>query len=174
MGRDAVVTAVVEPLRDSLLHQRNEEIARLLADTAEEVAAKRAEVEQEGLALVEQARADGIAAAGIAGAHDEVRARRRVRSLVLTTKRELYDELRRQALEAAQALRQDPRYPALLERLSAAARAQLGDAAVLEVDPPNRGGVRASSGARHVDYTLDALVERCLDRLGGSLEQLWA
>jgi len=49
-------------------------------------------------------------------------------------------------------------------------------------DPPsppgaafgNAGGVRASNGARHVDYTLDALVERCLERLGGRLEQLWA
>jgi vacuolar-type H+-ATPase subunit E/Vma4 len=168
------VTVAVDPLRDSLLQQVREEAEGVLEDADEEVAARLAEAEQLGLTLVEEAQAEGVAVASIAGSHDELGARRRSRSLVLATKRELYDELRRRALSAAHALRQDPRYPALLERLSAAARAQLGEAATVEVDPAEQGGVRASDGARHIDYTLDTLVERCLQRLGSSLEELWA
>ena len=168
------MTVVVDPLRESLLRDVRAEIERRLAKVDEQVAAGLAAAEERGRALVEQARAEGVAAAAIAGGHDEVRARRRSRSLVLATRKELYDELRRQALAAAHALAEDSRYPALLERLTAAARAQLGEAAVLEVDPPDEGGVRASAGSRHVDYTLGALVERCLDRLGGKVERLWA
>ena len=168
------MTVAVEPLREALLDQTRADAERRLAAADERVEAVLAEAEERGAASVEQARAEGFAAAAIGGTHDEARARRRARTLVLAAKRELCEELHRQALTAAHALRQDPAYPGLLERLSAVARAQLGEGAVLEIDPPGAGGIRASSGARHVDYTLDALVERCLEQLGARLERLWA
>jgi vacuolar-type H+-ATPase subunit E/Vma4 len=168
------VTVAVEPLRHALLEHAHAEAERVLAAADERADELLAEAEAHGAALVEQARADGLAAAALAGAHEQALARRRARGVVLTAQRDLYLELRRQARDAVHALRQEPRsYAALLERLSTAALGQLGNGASLEVDPTGAGGVRASSGPRHVDYTLDALVERCLERLGGDLERLW-
>jgi vacuolar-type H+-ATPase subunit E/Vma4 len=70
-------------------------------------------------------------------------------------------------------LHEQPDYPALLERLSAAARSQLGDDAELVVDPPGRGGVIARRGEASVDYTLAAMADRVIDDLGADLERLW-
>ena len=168
------MTTAVAPLRNALLDQAQAEAERVLAEADEQAAATLAEADSQGTALVEEARAAGIAAGSIEGAHEEVHARRFARALVLSAQRELYDELRRQSRAAVHELRHDPRYPELLERLSAAARAQLGDGAALELDPPDAGGVRGSKESRHVDYTLDALVERCLDHRGARPERLWA
>jgi hypothetical protein len=168
------VNDVVQPLRRALLDNVQAETARMLAQTDVRAAATVAEAERQGRALVDQVRRDADAAAAVAAANEQARARRQARTLVLAARRELYEELVRQARAAAHALRDDPVYAELLERWSAAARAQLGDDAVLEVDPPGVGGVRASSGGRNVDYTLDVLVERCLQRLGGTVERLWS
>jgi hypothetical protein len=168
------VTVAVEPLRDALLERAHAEAEHVLAAADERAAELLAEAEAHGAALVAQARAEGLAAAALAGAHEQALARRRARTLVLAAQRELYEELRRQARAAVHDLRRDlRRYATLLERLSAAARAQLGEGAELEVDPPGAGGVRAADGPRSVDYTLDALVERCVARLGDGLERLW-
>jgi len=168
------VTAPVDSLRATFLDEARADAARARAEGDRQIAAMHAEAEERGGALVEQARAEGIAAAEIVGRQDQAAARRRARAIVLAAKRELYEELCRQARAAARSLRDDPAYPALLEQLTATVRAQLGEDAVLEVDPPGAGGVRGSSGARHVDYTLDALTERCLGRIGGGLERLWS
>lgn len=168
-----MVRVAEQPLRDALLAQVRDEAVRTLARADEEAGTRRREAEQHGRALVAQARAEGVAAAGLAGVHGEARSRHRARRLVLEARRELYDEVERQARAAAQTLRDRPGYARLLERLSALAREQLGDEAVLEVDPPDVGGVRASSGGRHVDYTLDALVRRCLSQKQHELDGLW-
>lgn len=167
------MTVAAEPLRDAILGDARAEAQRVLARADEQAAAKLRDAEERGRTLVEQARADGVAAAGIAGSHEEARARRVARAAVLAARRELYEELTRRARSAAQGLRQEAGYPTLLERLTRAARAQLGPGAELEVDPPDAGGVRASNGGRHVDYTLDALAGRCLERLGAGVEGLW-
>ncbi len=101
------------------------ECARLLADA-----------EQRAHALVRQGRLDGEAA----------RRRRRVRRRATATRRAREIRLRAQrgrstSCSAGRArpfcgLRDDSRYPALLDRLAAAARDQLGPDAELEVDPP--------------------------------------
>jgi hypothetical protein len=166
------VTVTAEPLREALLEQARVDAERALGHADEQVALKLRDAEERGREIVERARAEGTAAAAIASAHEEARARQRARTLVLATRLELYEELARQSRAAAHAFRGDPGYRTLLERLSAAARFQLGEGTALEVDPLE-GGVRASSGARHVDYTLDALVERCLEGLGSEVERLW-
>ena len=167
------MSVAVGPVRSAVLAQAEADVERILETADDRAASVLAEAEAEGTALVEDARSEGASVASVAEAHVEARARRRARTLVLGAQRDLYRELRREALEAARALRQDPLYPDLLDRLSAEARAQLGDDTALEVDPPDVGGVRASSGRRHVDYTLDALAERCLARLGSRVERLW-
>jgi hypothetical protein len=168
------VSSAVEPLRAAFLAEVRAEVARALADADRRAAARIAEAERRGRALVEAARAEGVAVAALVGAEEQTLARRRAQSLRLAAKRELYERLAAEAHAAARALRNDPRYPALLARLAQTARAQLGADAVLELDPPEAGGVRACAGSRRVDYTLDALAERCLERLGSEMERLWA
>ncbi|HET9322376.1 MAG TPA: hypothetical protein VFO03_00740 [Gaiellaceae bacterium] len=162
-----------EPLRDAILADAHATAERVLARADEQAEAKLRDAERRGRALVERARAEGIAAAAIVGAHEEARARRIARAAVLAARRELYEDLGRRARSAARELRTQPGYEALLDRLAAGARAQLGPAAEIERDPPDSGGIRASSGARHVDYTLNAIADRCLEQLGAGVEELW-
>jgi hypothetical protein len=96
------------------------------------------------------------------------------RMAVLAARGDAYAELRRRARTAALTLRADSGYPQLLERLSAAARAELGPGAELEVDPAGAGGVRARRGSRRVDHTLPTLADRCVDALGAEAARLWA
>lgn len=165
------MTVAIEPLRESLLERVEREREEALAEADRRARAIVAEAEQHGQHLMERARVEGAAAAGLVGSHECVEARRRGRSLVLTAQRELYDELHRRSITAAQQLRDSPVYGALLERLSAAAHAQLGKKAKVVVDPA--GGIRAHEGPRFVDYTLPTLAERCLDWLGDDVERLW-
>jgi vacuolar-type H+-ATPase subunit E/Vma4 len=92
---------------------------------------------------------------------------------VLAAQREVYDEFRRRAREATLTLRDDPAYPALLDRRTASARRELGDRAEIERDPPEVGGVRARDGTRSVDYTLPARADRAIAELGPRLRDLW-
>jgi vacuolar-type H+-ATPase subunit E/Vma4 len=165
------MTIPVEPLRETLLEQVERERDEALADADRRAQAIVGEAERQGLELVERARAEGTAAAGLVGVGACVEARRRGRALVLAAQRELYDELHRRAVAGAQQLRDSPAYPALVARLSTAARTQLGSKATIVVD--EEGGIRAHEGARSVDYTLPTLAERCLEWLGADVERLW-
>ncbi len=168
------MTVTVEPLRRTLLEDARAEADRVLAGADERAAVKLAEANERGAALIARSRAEGEAIASLAGEGHHAASRRRARVLVLGAQRDLYEEFRRQALAAVHSLRADPRYPALLERLGATARSQLGEDCALELDPGDAGGVRASNGVRRVDYTLDALVQRCIEELGSEVERLWA
>jgi vacuolar-type H+-ATPase subunit E/Vma4 len=174
VGGGADVTVAVEPVRAAFLEHARAEAERTLHEADEQAAALLRQAEAQGLSLVEQARAEGVAVAGTEGAAEEARARRRARALVLAAEQELLEELRAGAHEAAHRLRQAPGYAELVDRLAATATTQLGGEARVESDPPEAGGVRASSGHRHVDYSLDVLADRCLERLGSRLERLWA
>jgi vacuolar-type H+-ATPase subunit E/Vma4 len=122
---------------------------------------------------VAQARAEGEAAATLEGAQEQAQARRAARSGVLAAQRALLEELQRRARDTAQELRAGPSYAALLDRLEALAREQLGADARMTRDAPGSGGVLATGGDRLVDYSLDALARRCLDGLGTKVERLW-
>ena len=163
----------LEPLRDALLGDARAKVAAELATADERAAAQRAAAEREGAELAERARAEGAAAAELEAAAEHASTRRGARTLVLAARNDVYEEVRRRAVEGAEALRGKPDYSALLERLAAAAREQLGPEAEVEVDPA-AGGVVATVRGRRVDYTLHALTDRCLDLLGARLEQLWA
>jgi hypothetical protein len=164
----------LEPLREAVLEQARTDSARIRAEASARAAETVGLAEREGVAGVEQARAEGTAAGRSRGGRELAAARREARRLVLEAKRDLHDELRARARAAALAVREEAGYPALLEALSAAARRQLGEHAVLEIDPPDAGGVRAAAGGRSVDYTLVALTDRCLEKLGRRIEELWA
>ena len=157
--------------------------AALSAEAEAGAEQRRTEAEASGARRLAEARAQADAIVKLAGqaaeqtAAQEVGRRhaaasRRARELRLEGERSLRDELRERAHEAALALRTDPGYPQLLERLSRAAKSQLGPGAELEIDPPQLGGVVARAGGVLVDYSLPALVDRTIDELGADLEGL--
>jgi vacuolar-type H+-ATPase subunit E/Vma4 len=163
----------LDPVRAALLAQAEVEAERIVDQADERAAAQVLEAEEQKAALVARARAEGEAAADLEAVSELTRARRQARTLVLEVQRAIYDELRRDALDAAQRLRSQPRYDQLLERLAAAVRDELGSDAELELNPPD-GGVIGHVGNRRVEYTLPVLVERCVAEHGDAVERLWA
>jgi vacuolar-type H+-ATPase subunit E/Vma4 len=160
----------LEPLHDALLGEARQAARDRRTGARRDARGILEQAEAEARALLERARADGEAAAELEAERERARAQREARALVLETKQAFRKELERRALAAAAELRNEPRYGTMLEGLARMARIQLGDEAVLEVDPPE-GGVIAHAGARRVDYSLPALVERCLAQMNGDLER---
>jgi vacuolar-type H+-ATPase subunit E/Vma4 len=163
----------LEPVRRALLADATGEAdgiraaardhVRSITDAAEqEIAAEVAEIARRR-SIAERAHADQLRA----------RARAEARAELLATREQVYRDLLAAVRAAALELRDDERYPALLDRLEAVARDQLGADARVERDPPDRGGVVAVAGTRRVDYTLPALAERALRDHADEVAELW-
>jgi len=163
----------LDRLRASFLEQVRAEAERAAAAAEKEHSARLSDAQREARRLVAEARAAGTTDAAGETARIEAAARRHARGLVFNARRELYEDLQATALQEARSLRGEERYAALLDRLIAAAGAQLGTGAELEVDPAENGGVIARKGPRLVDYTLPALTGRCIAALGPRAEELW-
>jgi vacuolar-type H+-ATPase subunit E/Vma4 len=161
------------PLRSALLSAAQAEADSSALATATEAAAELSLAEAQVASVLAGARAEAEDAAGREARRIVGRARSDARRIALRARRDVYDELCVRVKAAALELRHDPTYDRLLERLQAIARAQLGEDATLDVDPPGVGGVRGVSGSRHIDLTLSALAERSLASLGPELELLW-
>lgn len=121
-------------------------------------------------ALLESARKEGEAAADVDTNREWVTARRRARGLILSAQREMFEELRD---SVARAVRADPRYPALLERLARDGQRQLGPGAEVELHRDGEDGVRVTRKGRWIDWSVAAIVARGLDRLGPQVTELW-
>jgi vacuolar-type H+-ATPase subunit E/Vma4 len=164
----------LDAARDALLADARERAAARLAEADAEAGERIERARREAGELVARARAQGEAEGRVAAARAAAVERSSARMEVLAVQRAASDELRRRARAAVLALREAPDYRELLERLTAAARRDLGDGAEIECDPPDVGGVRARAGTRLVDYTLVVLADRCVDALGSRLPRLWA
>jgi vacuolar-type H+-ATPase subunit E/Vma4 len=160
-------------LRAAVLDEAEADVARRRAAVEVEAEHRLAAARAEAGALVEQGRLEGRLAGERESARRRGAASRSAREARLGARGSLYDELRSRAAAEALALRSEPGYRDLLDRLVATARAQLGAGAQLEIDPPGVGGVRARSGSRSVDYSLPVLVDRVLADLDGEVEKLW-
>lgn len=161
------------PLRSALLSAAEAEADSAALAAAAEAATELALAEAQVASVLAGARAEAADAAGREALRIVGRARSDAGRVVLRARRDVYDELCAQVHAAALELRHDPAYGSLLERLQAVVRAQLGEDATLDVDPPGLGGVRGFSGSRHVDLSLPALAARALASLGPELELLW-
>ncbi len=171
MGRPSILNA--SALRALVLAEADGEAGAAVEEAEAKAAEQVRRARREAAALLLRARREGERAGELETAALRAEARGHARRLVLEARREVYEELCRRAQAAALELRESEAYGALLERLEAAARAQLGPEAEVEIDVPELGGVRARAGTRRVDYTLPALTERCITALGGELERLW-
>jgi vacuolar-type H+-ATPase subunit E/Vma4 len=163
----------LEPLRAALRAETGIEVQRRLEEVDAECERVVADAEARAHELTRQGRREGEDAAAKEALRRRATATRRAREIRLRAQRRQVEELQRRSREAALHVRKDSRYPELLERLSRAARDQLGPDAEVEVDPPAFGGVIGRSGRMSVDYTLPALVDRTITSLGDELERLW-
>jgi vacuolar-type H+-ATPase subunit E/Vma4 len=163
----------LEPLREALRAETDAELTRHLGEVEVECARLVAEAEAEAHELVRQGRLDGEAAAAREGARRRAAATRKAREIRLRARQRQVEKLECLAREAVLAARRDGRYPALLERLAAAVREQLGPEAAVEVDPEGLGGVIGRRGKASVDYTLPALADRVIAGLDEEVERLW-
>lgn len=163
----------LEPLRRALRADTDNEVQGRLAGVEDECARMVAGAEAKAHELAKEARCEGEAAAAKEAVRRRATATRRAREIRLRAQSRQVEELQRMSREAVLHLREDDLYPELLERLSRAARDQLGPEAQVEVDPPGLGGVIGRKGRTSVDYTLPALVDRTIASLGDELEILW-
>jgi vacuolar-type H+-ATPase subunit E/Vma4 len=160
----------LEPVRMHHLAAARAQADAMLSDARAQAERILAGAATDAETLIAQAKQEGEEAAALDTSHEWINARRRARSIILAARRDAFDHLR---AAAAVAVRSDPRYPALLERLADIARRQLGPGAVVNADPYGERGVSATRKGRHVDVSLANLVEQSLERLGPAVEELW-
>ncbi len=163
----------LEPLRAALRAETDAVVERRLAQVDADCLRAIADAEAKAQELTEQGRREGERAAAQEAVRRRATATRRARELRLQAERRQVEELQARARAAVLRLREDSRYPELLDRLTRAVREQLGPDAEVELDPPGRGGVIGRKGATSVDYTLPVLVERAIASLGDEVETLW-
>lgn len=173
-SNDTSTAPELQPVRRALLEDATAQAEALVAAATREVDAAMAEAEQQcdrEVAEVEQRSARAARAnldQQIASARAEAHAG------VLGARARTHGRLVEAAHAAALDMRDDPRYPALLDHFQAVAREQLGDDAVIERDPTSGGGIVARLGARRVDYSLPQLADRALDVLADEVARSWA
>jgi len=163
----------LEPLRVALRAETEAEVQERLAAVDATCARTLAEAEARAHELARQGRHEGEEAAAKEAARRRATATRRARELRLRAQSRQVEELQLRSREAVLLLREDSRYPELLDRLARTARAQLGPDAEGEVDPAGLGGVIGRKGRLSVDYTLPTLADRAIASLGDELEGLW-
>jgi vacuolar-type H+-ATPase subunit E/Vma4 len=171
-ARESVVEQL-RPLCDALRAEAQARARTILAEADREARSTLADAQRRADELRGAARAQGAADARRRGDRVVAEARRRTRSQVLRARRELYERVgsiartRLAAVEGTAAARE------LNERLAAEARERLGDECVVHESPVGVGIV-ASAGRRRLDLSLDALVEREMNRGGTRIEEVWS
>lgn len=169
-------TSLVEnlrPVRDALLADAGAEADRLVADARRRADQRVADVEQDVEAEVADVERRAQMSATARAALEAARARTESHHAMMRRRSDTNRELAVAVRTAVQALRDDPRYPDLLRHFEARAREQLGSEAQITIDPDPDGGVIATAGSRHVDYTSTALADRALASLADEVAALW-
>jgi vacuolar-type H+-ATPase subunit E/Vma4 len=168
---NATMRAALAPVAAALRAHAERDAAALLAAADADVRDTEAAARARAAATIAQARADGEAAAERAARVALASARRDARGDVLAARRRALEMVRAGALAELARRWTTPAGDALVERLTAAARARLGpDAVVRPIDGP---GVGAEAGGRHLDVTCASLLERALAEFGARIDELW-
>ena len=146
---------------------RADEVLRDAHVQAQQIAGKSS---ADAAALIENAEKEGEEAASLDTSREWTADRRRARGIILAAQQGVYRDLN---TAAAAAVRADPRYRVLLERLADESRRRLGPGADVEVDFSGDAGVRATRKDRHIARSLDGIVTDSIERLGSEIEELW-
>jgi vacuolar-type H+-ATPase subunit E/Vma4 len=168
---EPTIRAALAPVRAAMLRraqdQADEIAGQARRQAADAVARARADAD-ESVALAREA---GLAQAAPLAAAVRNQRRRDARATVLATQREAYEELRERVRAAVSALRDEPGYGQLLERLRHSAREAAGQAAMLTEDPA--GGIVARGPGVVVDCSLPRLADAAVEALGPEADWLW-
>jgi hypothetical protein len=162
----------LEPVRAWLVVAARAEAGQVRAAAAADSERLLARARAEAEAVLAEARRQGTADGAALAAAEHARQRRRARGLVLEAERLAYEALQERSRVAVGALRQDPGYPALRQRLTRLALDAAGTGAVAGEHPD--GGVIAQAPGVRVDCSLDRLAARAVEGLGGEVAGLWA
>lgn len=173
VGEPRSVEENLEPVRLALLADGEARARKIVSEATRVGDELVARAERDADAEVDTARRRNERSARASVDQALARARTDAHRVVLDTQAQNHRHLIEDVRDAARAMRQDPRYAALVDRLEMLATAQLGSTAVIERDPDTAGGVVAVAGNRRVDYTLTALADRALDTLADEVAQLW-
>jgi vacuolar-type H+-ATPase subunit E/Vma4 len=167
----AAQTAALAPVRTHLLRQARAEADRITEEARGTAAAILRQARSAADEAVALAFAQGRADATLAAAAERARGREQARSIVLGAQREAYEELCARVLAAADGIRDEPGYQALLSQLATMATRVAGPGATVTVQPD--GGVVARSRDVVVDCTLPRLAGVAVDELGDQVRELW-
>jgi vacuolar-type H+-ATPase subunit E/Vma4 len=162
------------PVRDALLEDAAAEADQVAADANRDAALLVDGAERDAEREIERANRRGAQSAEVRAAGMIAQARGDAHQAILSARQDVRSRLHDAVHVAAQDLRADIRYQALLDELERLARGQLGADAEIERDPDQQGGIIAVADSRRVDYTLAALANRALDAHADQVAQLWA
>jgi hypothetical protein len=168
---EPAMRAALAPVRAAMLRRAQEQADEIVGQARRQAADAVAGARADAGGSVVQAREAGLAQAAPLAAAVRNRRRRDVRATVLAAQREAYEELREQVRAAVSALRDEPGYGLLLERLRRSARQAAGAAATLTEDPA--GGVVARGPGVVVDCSLPRLADAAVEALGAEVDWLW-
>lgn len=164
------VTALA-PVRGWLLRDARAEADRVIADARAQAAATldraRADAERAVALAVAAGQADGAQFA----AAERTRGHEQARSVLLSARREAYDELCGEVVAAAARLRDEPGYQRLIGQLATMAANAAGPDAAITAAPG--GGVVARSPQVIVDCSLPRLALLAVEALGDQVRELW-
>jgi vacuolar-type H+-ATPase subunit E/Vma4 len=162
----------LQPVRAALLRRASDEAARTVeiarrgADS--DTAAAKAQADADLQRIAADAEAQALAEQTIA----RTQARRHVRAAELAAQRQAYDEFCSRVTSSVVALRQDPAYPDVRDRMIAKARRVLGpDASIVE--HPD-GGVIAVTPVQRLDLSFPAVADRAVVDTGARVAELWS
>ena len=163
--------AALAPLRGWLLTAAQQEAADIRRDAGEHTMALLDAARRDADRIRSVAAEDGAAAARSQAVLRSARVRRQAHETVLARRNTLRLDLQRQVRESALELRADPRYPALLARLTEQSHAWLGPDATVTESPD--GGVIVQAGSRRLDLSLPVLASRMLESMTQEVRGLW-
>jgi vacuolar-type H+-ATPase subunit E/Vma4 len=165
-------SAALEPVRQRLRRDAEEEAHRLRAAAREQAAVIIAQAQQNATAALATAAAQARATADPVTAAELRRARDSARSAVLTAQRAACDELRGRVRRAVAALPAEQGYDELLHRITRLAERAAGPDAEVTLAPG--GGVVAHRAGVVVDCSLPRLADLAVSELGQAVTDLWA
>ncbi len=163
--------APLAPVRTHMLRAARAEADRIVEEARSQAAAMVRQARRGAAEAVGHAAAQGRADGALAAAAEQSRGRQEARSIVLSAKRQAYEELCAQVLDAVRGLRDEPGYERLLSRLTAMAVRAAGPDATVTASPA--GGVVARSHRVRVDCTPPRLAGLAMDALGDQVRELW-
>lgn len=168
----ATAAAALEPVRQRLRRDAEDQAARLRAAAREQAADIVAHAHRDARTALAGAQSAAAAKAAPLTAAELRRARDAARSAVLTAQRAARDELRSRVRDGVAALTAQPGYDRLLREITRRARQAAGPGA--ELTPAPDGGVIARAPGVVVDCSLARLADLAVAELGPAVAELWA